>query len=172
MSQPVKGYILVCEAAEEPPSKQVVVSDTDDVTIIETVLQDGDRVNRNKRLYPASVLELAIKSDYINERIKTKSFYGEAGHPMKADMQRQLTIDHDCISHIISKIWMEGKRVMGIVETARTKSGKNLQGLIRQKSVPGFSMRGVGPVVEQKKDFVEIKSPLSIFAYDWVKFFR
>ena len=47
--------------------------------IIQVTLQDADVVNRNKRVYPKSVLENAIKSEYVQERLATKSWYGEAG---------------------------------------------------------------------------------------------
>jgi hypothetical protein len=168
MSQRAVGYLMVCEAGDPPQAKPTMVSDVNGVTIIDTVLQEGDRVNRNKRLYKTSVLSEALQSAYILERLKTKTFFGEAGHPLKPDMQRQLTIDHTRISHIVASVKVEGHLITGTVESAQTSCGSDFQGLIRQGSIPAFSMRGIGPIVEEKKDFTEIKSPLSIFAYDWV----
>jgi hypothetical protein len=168
MADKVIGYLMVCEAAPVADPQQTVVSDSNDTTVIQTTLQEGGRVNRNKRLYGTDLLTEAIKAPYVMERLKTKSFYGEAGHPDAPSMQRQLSYDHTRISHIITKVWMEGNLMKGLVETAQTNVGRDMQGLIRQKSIPAFSMRGVGPIVEQKKDYVEIKRPLSLFCYDWV----
>jgi hypothetical protein len=161
------GYLILESAIITDDVK--VVSDNVQYTVIEANLQEADRPNRNKRLYGFSCLNEAVfESPYINERLRTRSLYGEAGHPLSPEMERQLYIDQTRISHIISKIWWEGKILKGIVESAMTEVGRDFQGLIRQKSQVAFSMRGVGPIKENKKEFVEIKKPLSILTWDWV----
>ena len=77
-------------------------------------------------------------------------------------------IDQTRISHIVTKFWWEGNILKGIVESANTQVGKDFQGLIRQGSSVAFSMRGVGGIQENKKNYVEVKSPLNILSYDWV----
>jgi hypothetical protein len=73
----VKGYIISETSAVSQPT---VLSDkSNGATIFETILQDGDKPNRNKRVYPLSVLKKAMESDYIKERLDTKTWYGEAG---------------------------------------------------------------------------------------------
>jgi hypothetical protein len=83
-------------------------------------------------------------------------------------MQRQLYLDQTRISHIVESVWFEGKVMKGIVETAVTSVGKDMCGLINQGSAVAFSMRGIGPLTEQKGDILHVNKPLSIFAYDWV----
>ena len=163
----IKGY-LITESAVETNNPEIIHDSKSGSTAISAILQEGDIPNRNKRIYSTEVLKKAIQSPYIQERLKTKSFYGEAGHPLQPDMERQLYIDQTRISHIVTKIWFDGNKMKGIIESANTAVGKDFQGLIRQGSSVAFSMRGVGPITEKKGEYLEIKEPLSIFCYDWV----
>lgn len=137
-------------------------------TIFKTNLQDVEYTNRNKKIYEKAGLESGFQSDYIQERLRTKSLYGEAGHPRKPDLERQMSYDQDRISHIVTDIKWNGNIVEGIVETALTTCGYNMQGLIRQGSIVGMSLRGYGPVVEKKGDIIVVKAPIHVFCYDWV----
>ena len=92
-------------------------------------------------------------------------------HPLKPDIDRQLYIDQTRISHIVVKPWFEGKILKGEVESANTHVGKDFKGLIEQGSSVAFSLRAVGPITENKKNYVEVKSPLSILTWDWIKCF-
>jgi len=162
----VKAYLITESTVTAKPT---IISDSkSDTTIIETILQEGDVPNRNKRIYPTSVLKAAMDSDYVKERLKTKSWYGEAGHPLKPDLDRQLYIDQSKISHIISEISFDKNILKGTVECAKTSAGKDMQGLIRQGSEVAFSMRGMGPISEKKGDILRIKAPLHVLTYDWV----
>ena len=161
----IKGYLISETAAISQPS---VLSDKEDVTIFEAILQDGDTPNRNKRVYPLNVLKKAMDNEYVKERLDTKTWFGEAGHPLNPDVQRQLYIDQTRISHIITKAWFEGKYLKGIVECAPTAVGRDMQGLVRRGSKVAFSLRGFGPVSEKKGDIVTVKDPLQILTFDWV----
>jgi len=165
MADKIKGYII---SEETTSSNPVILSDKPTATIFETILQDGDKPNRNKRVYPTSVLKKAFENDYIKERLATKTWYGEAGHPLNPDVQRQLYIDQTRISHIITKAWFEGNLIKAIVECAPTAVGRDMQGLIRCGSQVAFSMRGLGPISEKKGDIIYVKEPLQILTYDWI----
>lgn len=89
-------------------------------------------------------------------------------HPLKPDMQRQMYYDQSNISHIVTKVHWEGLKLKGEVETANTQRGKDFKGLIDQGSLVAFSLRAVGPVVENKGDHVIVKDPLTMFCFDWV----
>jgi hypothetical protein len=47
--------------------------------IIKANLQGANEVNRNNRRYSKNVLQEAINTPYIQERLKSKTLYGEAG---------------------------------------------------------------------------------------------
>lgn len=89
-------------------------------------------------------------------------------HPRKPDVQRQLSYDHNNLSHIVCSTRWEGLRLKGIVETCNTRCGQDFKGRIEQGCQVAFSMRAVGPVVEQKKNYVKVKKPLTLFCYDEV----
>jgi hypothetical protein len=73
----VKGYLISEDVVTCSP--KIVSDKSGSPTVIEAILQEGDIANRNKRIYPTEVIKKAVASDYIQERLKTKSWYGEAG---------------------------------------------------------------------------------------------
>lgn len=166
-NEQVKGYII-CESPAVMQTPQIVTSSKCNRVIIETKLQDADVLNRNKRIYPKKTLESGLNSDYVKERIATGTFFGEAGHPLKPDIQRQLYMDQSNISHRVNSFWWEGNVLKGYVEAANTARGNDFDGLVRQGCKVGFSLRAVGPITEKRGDTVIVKDPLTIFAYDWI----
>ncbi len=142
-----------------------------DLDVIEfiAVLQEADAPNRNGRIYPKAVLEKALNSPYVRERLETKTFYCEAGHPSDPSVQRQMTIDHHNIACIITEFWWEGNLLKGRVETANTAVGKDMKGLIEQGSKVAFSLRAQGNVhTDPATGLVMVDEGLSICCYDWV----
>jgi hypothetical protein len=162
----IKGYMISEDVTTSVP--KVLSDKSGEVTRIETILQEGDLPNRNKRVYATNFLKKSLTADYVQERLRTKSWVGEAGHPLTPTVERQLYIDQSNISHLITKIWWEGNLLKGIVECALTDRGRDMQGLVRQGMQVAFSMRGFGPVSEKKGDIVYVKDPLHILTYDWI----
>jgi hypothetical protein len=152
------------------PETPIIVSgkDSSNGVIIKTTLQDADITNRNKRMYPKSVLLNGLKSEYILERLATHSWFGECGHPLEPNLARQLYLDQTRISHRINDIWWEKNKLKAYVEATPTVHGKEFGELIKSGMKAAFSMRAVGPVVEKRGDVTVILDPLTIFAYDWV----
>lgn len=91
---------------ESAISVQPEVSRTNKDTVeFIAVMQEADRPNRNGRIYYKSVLESALASPYVQERLRTRSFFGEAGHPSDNSVQRQMTIDQRNIAFIVEEFW-------------------------------------------------------------------
>ena len=166
MSKRLKGFLI--SEATTIPEKPVIVSSNNKSFIIKTTLQDGDTPNRNKRVYPTAVIKKGLEAEYVQERIATKGWFGEAGHPLKPDLQRQLYLDQDRISHRINEIWWENNKLKGFVEATPTKNGKEFRGLIESGMKAAFSLRAVGPVTEKRGDLIIVLSPVTIFTYDWI----
>jgi hypothetical protein len=166
MAQKLKGYLISETSTFSQPT--IVSSSKSNRVTIKTTLQDADVKNRNRRIYPKSVIQAGLNSDYVKERIATKTFFGEAGHPLKPDIQRQLYMDQSNISHVVNSLWWEGNVLKGMVEAANTARGADFDGLIRQGSKVGFSLRAVGPITEKRGDAVVVCEPLTIFCYDWI----
>ena len=133
------------------------------------VLQEADRCNRNKRIYPKQVLAEAIQSDYIKERLRTNSLYGEAGHPLDPSLARQTTIQQSNIAYLIEKLWWEGDLLMALCETANTSIGRDMAGLIEQGSQVAFSLRAQGGVNKDPISGIStVKPGMQIITWDWV----
>lgn len=141
---------------------------TDTVEFI-AVLQEADRPNRNGRVYSKAVLEQALASPYVQERIRTKTFYCECNHPAEASVQRQMTIDQRNIACIIKEFWWEGNLLKGKVETCNTAIGRDMKGLVEQGCRVAFSLRAQGNVHQDPATGLTIvESPIQICTYDWV----
>ena len=135
-----------------------------------TVLQEANKSNRNGRIYPKAVLEKALNAPNIRERLATKTWFGEAGHPMDTSVQRQMTIDMRNIAFIIKEIWWEGDLLKGRLETADTAVGRDMKGLIEQGCRVAFSLRAQGNVhTNPVTGIVEVEDGLQILGYDWVQ---
>lgn len=161
------GY-LICENSTPAVKPQDIQHLANGTIRIKVKLQDADVINRNGRLYELEAIKQGLMSEYVQERLATYTWYGEAGHPMKPDVQRQLHIDQRNISHIIHSIWWEGNVLWGYVDSAPTACGDDFKRLILAGSKVAFSLRAVGPVVVQAGDHVVVKSPLTVFTFDWV----
>lgn len=150
------------------PSKHIILNSSKcDTAIVEAELQDADEFNRNKRNYGYDVLNDGLNKPNIKELIARKSWVGEAGHPMGATLQRQMSIDHERISHRILKWWWEGHKVKGLIETMPYGYGIQMRNFIRSELETAYSLRAVGPVKRTTKGDI-VQKPLSIMTYDWV----
>ena len=122
------GYMLSEGATESKPEIKHI---NDKFIRFNAVLQEGDELNRNGRRYPTKILTEGLQDAYIKERIATDGWFGECGHPITADPRRLSHIDHTKLSHLIKKGWMEGSKVMGLIETAVTPAGTDMKNLIQ-----------------------------------------
>ena len=104
------------------------------------IFQKADDRNQNGRRYPFSILKEAV--DAIQEDVAQRSVMGEFDHPADAK------IHLDRVSHLISRVWMEGKYVYGAAEVLTDMPcGAMLATLLRNKVQVGISSRGVGDMV-------------------------
>jgi hypothetical protein len=107
-------------------------------TRVTGLFQMGDKENANGRFYSTKdVLAPAVKS--IQDDISGRAVMGEYDHPMDAK------IHLDRVSHLITKIWMDGRKVFGEAEILHSlPCGAMLRGLFNHKVRVGISSRGVG----------------------------
>ena len=163
------GYLISESTIDSSRVKISNIKDNKKWISFDTILQEADTVNRNRHLYEKVAINSAIKEEHFIERMKTGNLYGEAGHPLEPTRARQLYLDQTRISHRINNVWWEdGINLCGNVDTAFTDVGCNMANLIRQGSIPAFSMRGIGPVAIKENGYLRIKPPLTIFTYDWI----
>lgn len=169
MSHNQVAGVLLTEAVTLS-SDPKIMKETGYSVVFQAQLQTADTPNRNGRIYSKETLESALSAPNVKEKIEHKAFYGEAGHPQGTERSRQLYIDQSNISHIVLRHWWDGEKLMGEVETAATRAGRDMMGLIKQGSEVAFSMRGLSSGMKQDGNYQRVVAPLIIGSYDWVIF--
>jgi hypothetical protein len=120
---------------------------------IEGVFMQAEQENRNKRIYPKSVLSEAT-AKYVKEQVTTGRAVGELNHPEGPQ------INLDKVSHRITSLKFEGNDVVGKALILDTPMGKIVKGLVEGGVKLGVSSRGMGTVESRnnksyvKDDFI------------------
>jgi hypothetical protein len=128
--------------------KSVVVEDVNgkeqNVMKVTGLFQEGDKPNANLRTYSTrDVLRPAVEA--IQKDVSRRAVLGEYDHPSDAK------IHLDRVSHVITKLWIEGKKVYGEAEILhKLPLGACLRGLFEHKVEVGISSRGVGDMEIQE----------------------
>lgn len=99
----------------------------------------GDIRNANQRVYSSQEIGRAVKT--LNEQISGGySVLGEVDHP--ADLK----INLDRVSHMITKMWMDGPNGYGKLKILPTPMGQLVQTMLESGVKLGVSSRGSGEV--------------------------
>ena len=109
------------------------------ILLCTSVFQRADEKNANGRVYPLKILKEAVAK--IQDAVGKRQIMGEFDHPPDAK------IHLDRVSHLITRLWMEGKTVYGQIEVLnddRCPCGNMLSCYIDRKIQVGISSRGVG----------------------------
>ena len=99
----------------------------------------GDIRNANQRVYSSQEIGKAVKT--LNEQIAGGySVLGEVDHP------QDLKINLDRVSHMITKMWMDGPNGYGKLKLLPTPMGQLVQTMLESGVKLGVSSRGSGEV--------------------------
>ena len=109
---------------------------------IRGIFLQSDIKNRNGRVYPKEVLEKEVKR-YNQEFINKKRAFGELGHPDGP------TVNLERVSHMITKLYPDGRNFIGEAKIMNTPYGKIVKGLIDEGAQLGVSSRGMGSLVQK-----------------------
>ena len=109
---------------------------------IKGVFLQSDIKNRNGRIYPSNVLMKEVKR-YNAEFINKNRAFGELGHPEGP------TVNLERVSHMIKKLYPEGKNFIGEAKIMDTPYGKIVKSLIDEGAKLGVSSRGMGSLVQK-----------------------
>lgn len=113
----------------------------------------------NGRIYPKKLIEREIKR--LDERMRNRQVMGELDHPDsgKTSLMR--------VSHIITRLSLDGDNVMGEAEILPTPNGKILRALVEAGVRVGVSSRGFGSTkATQEGD--EVGEDFALNTYDFV----
>jgi hypothetical protein len=99
----------------------------------------GDIRNANQRVYSSQEIGKAVKT--LNEQIAGGySVLGEVDHP------QDLRINLDRVSHMITKMWMDGPNGYGKLKLLPTPMGQLIETMLTSGVKLGVSSRGSGEV--------------------------
>ena len=99
----------------------------------------GDIRNANQRVYSSEEIGRAVKT--LNEQIAGGySVLGEVDHP------QDLKINLDRVSHMITKMWMDGPNGYGKLKILPNPMGQLIQSILESGVKLGVSSRGSGEV--------------------------
>ena len=116
---------------------------------IRGVFMQADIKNRNGRVYPVQTLAKEV-ARYNEQFINKKRAFGELGHPDGP------TVNLERVSHMITKLYPDGRNFIGEAKIMNTPYGKIVKGLIDEGAQLGVSSRGMGSI-ENKGGFNYVK---------------
>jgi hypothetical protein len=122
--------------------------------------QEAEKVNKNMRMYTFEVLNTNVKS--LQECISKGGLIGELDHPTDS------IIHFANASHKVTKLWWEGKVLMGEGIILNTPSGKILKSLINDGVRVGISSRGVGNGKVNEEGILVIGESYKLITFDAV----
>lgn len=114
----------------------------------------AEEVNKNNRFYPRSVMERAL-NEYIDARLKTRTAYGELGHPPGPK------INEDRIALLATNLDWDKNRVIGKARILDTPMGKIVEGIMEGGGKLGVSTRALGSVKANSKGINEVQDDLN-----------
>ena len=121
---------IVLERQEEGEGKSLYMSG---------ICIQGDIRNQNQRIYSSREIDKAVQS--LNEQVSSGySVCGEVDHP------EDLKINLDRVSHMITKMWMDGPNGYGKLKILPTPMGQLVQTMLESGVKLGVSSRGTGEV--------------------------
>ena len=124
---------IVLESEGEGPKKSLYLNG---------ICIQGDIRNANQRVYSSQEIGKAVKT--LNEQISGGySVLGEVDHP------QDLKINLDRVSHMITKMWMDGPNGYGKIKILPTPMGQLVQTMLESGVKLGVSSRGSGEVDSQ-----------------------
>ena len=122
---------------------QIVTESTNDGKdlYLKGICIQGDVRNANQRVYPLHEIKAAVEA--VNKQVEGGySVLGEIDHP------DDLTINLDRVSHMITKMWIEGANGFGKMKILPTPMGNIVKTMLESGVKLGVSSRGSGNVNE------------------------
>ena len=128
--------------------------------VVRGVIQRKDTKNQNGRVYPGHILEREVAK--YQRKVDERRAVGELDHP------ESNTVNYKNTSHLIVKLWWEGKDLMADIEILDTPSGRILKTLLKANVTVGISSRGMGSVKQIDETTVEVQDDFEFICWDFV----
>jgi Prohead core protein serine protease len=129
--------------------------------IVAGLVQAADKPNANRRIYDFETLAKQVQL-YIDGPIKERRALGELDHPESS------VINLKNVCHNITRLWWDGKNLMGEFEILDTPSGNILKELFLNNITVGVSSRAMGSVTPIGEGLVQVEDDLELICWDFV----
>jgi hypothetical protein len=130
------------------------------------IFQRANQKNANGRIYPQDVLREAVES--MQDAVKNRRVMGEFDHPPDAKIHMER------VSHLITKLWMDGPTVWGeleVINDDRCPYGAQMACFIDRGIQIGISSRGVGDMemtLEEGEEAYKVQEGFAFVTFDSV----
>ena len=161
------GYISPLDNKEV--IKEISEPTFDGEIFMNAILQKYDTPNRNGRIYPEKILKR--ENERYQEIIGKGGAISELNHPESS------LIDLDRASHLITKTWWDGNRLIGRLKLLTSPAylkegiiscvGDQAANLLRQGVTLGISSRGVGSLTKNG-EYNEVQEDFELICFDLV----
>lgn len=141
------------------PRAILEASDGKKALVVRGRFQYADKLNQNNRMYPLALIKRETAK--LQPLVEKRGLLGECDHP------EILETSLGNVSHVITKLWMEGKEQLGELEILPTPAGNIIRNLYESNVAVGISSRGAGRS-EQKDGYQLILDDFSLKTYDLV----
>ena len=119
----------------------------------------ADTPTSNRRIYPKPLWER--ETGKLQKAIEERKLFGTLDHP--EDGRTRLSE----VSHIITKLYLDGNQVIGEAEILDTIPGQNLKAIIKAGGRVGVSSRGVGST-QQVDEGELVQDDYNLTTFDFV----
>lgn len=124
-----------------------IVNNNDEFVIAQGILQEAEKLNRNRRFYSTDDLYNEVYGKRVRELVTSGNFKGEAGHPLDMNLIRQQKIDPTLEQVWFTKLWMDGPLVEATFRGTNNELGKSFNQDLKDGQKPSFSLRSLGRMV-------------------------
>jgi len=123
--------------------------------------------NGNRRIYPEETIEEELRQ--AQAKIQKKALYGEPFHPPGEDPERQADVPITNASHLWTKLYRDGKYVIGEGVTLPTRVGVDVANVLKFGGGIGFSVRMLSNNVQRDSNgYFVIRTPIIFVTFDIV----
>lgn len=129
--------------------------------LVSGLVQAADKPNANHRIYDYETLYKQVQL-YIDGPVRERRALGELDHPETS------VINLKNVCHNITRLWWEGKNLMGEFEILDTPSGNILRELFLAGISVGVSSRAMGSVSPIGEGLVQVGEDLELICWDFV----
>jgi hypothetical protein len=142
------------------------------------ILQESDVRNQNGRIYDNKICNAIVEA--LKPKVESRSLFQEVDHPMilmKDDdgllsKKRAIIVEMKNCGSILTEIFRDGRKIIGIVETLSSFLGPDLFKLVvEDKAGIGFSLRSFGRVITEESSgevLHRVTEPIRPITYDVV----